>query len=217
MDVRVLPSLLASDFARLADELARCEAAGARLVHVDVMDGHFVPNITIGPVVVEAIRRSTRLHLDVHLMLSDPMRYAGDFRAAGADAITVHCEAVGQRHLAQALDAIRALGAQAGVAFNPDTDPELWHAQLAQADLAMLMTVYPGFGGQAFIPQVRPRLRALRARFPELPIQVDGGINRQTIPQVLADGANRLVMGHAFFHDAEPGRLLEWAEGGARG
>ncbi len=217
MDVAVLPSLLACDFARLADELKRCEEAGARMVHVDVMDGHFVPNITIGPVVVEAIRRATRLHLDVHLMITDPMRYARDFRTAGADAITVHVEAVGQRHLAEALAGIRALGAKAGVAFNPDTDPELWHAQLEQADLAMLMTVYPGFGGQAFIPQVRPRIRALRARMPALPIQVDGGINRQTVPQVLADGANRLVMGQAFFHDQDPGRLLAWAEGGAHG
>jgi ribulose-phosphate 3-epimerase len=211
--VTVLPSLLSADFAHLADEVARCEAAGARILHVDVMDGHFVPNLTIGPFIVEAIRRCTRLHLDVHLMLSDPLRYIADFRRAGADAMTIHVEAVGPRAMAQAIAAVRATGAQVGLAFNPDTDPALWRDHLAKVDLAMFMTVYPGFGGQAFIPEVRARVRATRAAFPGLAIQVDGGINRETIPLVTADGADRLVCGNAFFTDPDAAGFLRWAEG----
>jgi ribulose-phosphate 3-epimerase len=210
--VTVLPSLLSADFSRLADEVRRCEAAGARRLHVDVMDGHFVPNITIGPLIVEALRRSTKLELDVHLMISDPVRYAADFRKAGADAITIHVEAVGPRDLASAIARVRQTGAQVGLALNPDTDPELWFKHFATVDLVMLMTVYPGFGGQAFIPQVRARIRATRAAFPTLPIQVDGGINRETIPLVVADGADRLVTGNAFFHDQDPAGFLRWAE-----
>jgi ribulose-phosphate 3-epimerase len=210
--ITVLPSLLSADFSRLADEVRRCEAAGARMLHVDVMDGHFVPNITIGPLVVEALRRCTALHLDVHLMITDPVRYAPDFRKAGADAITIHVEAVGPRDLAPAIAALRATGAQVGLALNPDTDPELWFRHFGAVDLVMLMTVYPSFGGQAFIPQVRQRIRATRAAFPQLPIQVDGGINRQTIPEVVSDGATRLVTGNAFFHDADPAGFLRWAE-----
>lgn len=210
--VLVLPSLLSADFSRLADEIKRCEDAGARRLHVDVMDGHFVPNLTFGPLLVEAMRRSTRLPLDVHLMMSNPGKYLKDFRNAGADALTLHVEAVGQRSLDETMAAVRATGAQLGLAFNPDTDPELWFRFLAQADLAMFMTVYPGFGGQSFIPQVRPRIRATRAAFPQLDIQVDGGINRSTIPTVVTDGANRLVCGVAFFKDADPAGFLRWAE-----
>jgi ribulose-phosphate 3-epimerase len=210
--ITVLPSLLSADFTRLADEVHRCEAAGARVIHLDVMDGHFVPNITIGPFIVAAVRRCTKLHLDVHLMLSDPLRYVQDFRNAGADAITIHVEAVGQRALPAGIDRVRATGAQVGLALNPDTDPELWFPHFSRVDLVMLMTVYPGFGGQAFIPQVRPRLRATRAAFPHLPLQVDGGIGRDTIPWVIADGATRLVTGNAFFNDKDPAGFLKWAE-----
>jgi len=216
--ITVLPSLLSADFSRLKDEVQRCAAAGARMLHVDVMDGHFVPNLTIGPLIVEAIRRHTRLHLDVHLMMTDPLRYAHDFRSAGADGLYVHVEAIGPRDMARSLATLRTLGCKVGLVFNPDTDPELWHQHLATVDQAMLMTVYPGFGGQAFISQVRPRLRALHARFPQLPIQVDGGINRETIPLVIADGATRLVTGNAFFTDPDPAGFLAWAEAqGARG
>jgi ribulose-phosphate 3-epimerase len=155
------------------------------------------------------------LHLDVHLMMTDPLRYIDDFRAAGSDAITVHVEALGQRRLRAGIEQIRASGAKVGLALNPDTDPELWFHSFAAVDLVMFMTVYPGFGGQAFIPQVRPRIRATRAAFPALDIQVDGGVNRQTIPLVLADGANRLVCGNAFFTDSDPAGFLRWAEGGA--
>ncbi len=210
--ITLLPSLLSADFAHLADEIRGCEQAGARMLHVDVMDGHFVPNLTFGPFVVGAMRRCTRLPLDVHLMMTDPLDYVDDFRANGADAITIHVEAVGPRHCADAIERVRATGAQVGLAFNPDTDPELWFAHFAKVDLVMFMTVYPGFGGQSFIPQVRPRIRATRSRFPDLPIQVDGGINRETIPLVLADGADRLVTGNAFFKDADPAGFLKWAE-----
>ncbi len=211
--VTLLPSLLSADFAHLADEIRRCELSGARVLHVDVMDGHFVPNLTIGPFIVGAMRRCTKLKLDVHLMMTDPLPYVADFRANGADAITIHVEAIGPRHCAEAIAQVRATGAEVGLAFNPDTDPELWFEHLAKVDLVMFMTVYPGFGGQAFIPQVRARIRATRARFPDLPIQVDGGINRETIPLVLADGADRLVAGNAFFTDKDPAGFLKWAEG----
>ena len=211
--LQVLPSLLSADFARLADECARCAAAGATSLHIDVMDAHFVPNLTIGPCVVEALRRVTPLQLDVHLMMTDPLRYAADFRAAGADAITVHVEAIGPRRMTEAITVLRATGAAVGLAFNPDTDPRLWFKYFAAVDLVMFMTVYPGFGGQSFIPEVRDFIRATRAAFPALDIQVDGGINRATVPLVITDGANRLVCGNAFFKDADPAGFLRWAEG----
>lgn len=210
--VTVLPSLLSADFTRLADDLARCEAAGARALHLDIMDGHFVPNLTFGPFIVEQIRRCTRLRLDVHLMLTDPLRYARDFRSAGADTILIHVEAIGPRGTGEALQRVRDTGAEAGWALNPDTDPELWFPHFGAATAVMFMTVYPGFGGQSFIPQVRARIRQTRAAFPDLPIQVDGGINRETIPLVTADGADRLVTGNAFFKDRDPAAFLRWAE-----
>ena len=210
--VTVLPSLLSCDFSRLADELAMCQEAGATKVHIDVMDGHFVPNLTLGPLLVEAMRRATDLYLDVHLMMTHPLPYVQAFRDAGADSIYVHVEAIGPRTWQPALAQIRDTGAAVGLAFNPDTDPMMWQGALAEADLAMLMTVYPGFGGQSFIEAVRPRIRALRSAFPDLPIQVDGGINRHTVAAVTADGANLLVCGNAFFKDENPGAFLQWAQ-----
>ena len=211
--IRVLPSLLSADFARLAEELAACKRAGASILHLDVMDAHFVPNLTFGPFIVEAMRRSTDLFLDVHLMMTDPQKYIEAFRKAGSDAITVHVEALGQRQLEQVINQIRASGAKVGLALNPDTDPELWFWAFAKVDLVMFMTVYPGFGGQAFIHQVRPRIRATRAAFPHLDIQVDGGVARDTIPLVIADGANRLVCGSAYFNDKDKAGFIAWAEG----
>lgn len=210
--VLVLPSLLSADFGRLADQLAWCRSQGAQRLHVDIMDGHFVPNLTIGPFIVEFIRRATDLHLDVHLMLSRPLDFVTAFRSAGADAISIHAEAVGPRTILEALASVRATGARVGLAFNPDTDAALWHTALAQVDLAMYMTVYPGYGGQRFIEAVRPRIRALRAAFPSLDLQVDGGINRETVPLVTADGANLLVAGNGFFKDADPAGFLAWAQ-----
>jgi ribulose-phosphate 3-epimerase len=212
LPITVLPSLLSADFTRLAEELAHCQAAGATSLHLDVMDGHFVPNLTFGPFIVEAIRRVTSLHLDVHLMMTDPLRYIDEFRRAGADALTIHVEAVGPRLMSEAIARVRATGAEVGLAFNPDTDPELWFKHFPHVDLVMFMTVYPGFGGQSFIPQVRRFIRATRSAFPQLPIQVDGGINRETVPLVVADGATRLVCGNAFFKNPDPGAFLRWAE-----
>lgn len=210
--VIVLPSLLSADFAHLADELKRCEAAGAKVLHLDVMDAHFVPNLSFGPFIVEAIRRCTTLHLDVHLMMTDPLRYIDDFRSAGSDALTIHVEAIGPRTMTEAIGRVRDTGAEVGLAFNPDTDPELWFKHFPNVDLVMFMTVYPGFGGQSFIPQVRKAIRATRAAFPQLPIQVDGGINHDTVPLVVADGATRLVCGNAFFKAPNPAEFLRWAE-----
>jgi ribulose-phosphate 3-epimerase len=210
-----LPSILSADFARLGEELAAAKAAGASMIHVDVMDAHFVPNLTLGAPVVKSLRAVTDLELDVHLMMTDPLRYVDDFRAAGADRIYIHAEAVGPRSILAAIETVRATGAEVGLAFNPDTDPTMWFDALAQCDACMLMTVYPGFGGQAFIPEVRPRIRAVRSRFPSLPIQVDGGINRDTIPLVAEDGADRLVTGNAYFKADDPPAFLAWAEGHA--
>lgn len=209
---RILPSLLSCDFARLGQELAACAAAGASQVHVDVMDGVFVPNLTLGPPIVAAMRRVTDLFLDVHLMISEPVRYAPAFHDAGADAITFHVEAVDPRTVAESVAAVQALGVPVGLAFKPDTDVTMWFEILARVDQVMLMTVYPGFGGQAFIPAVRERIRAVRRAFPELPIQVDGGIDRNTLPQVTADGADRLVCGSAWFKDPDQAGLRSWAE-----
>ncbi|MFW5846205.1 MAG: ribulose-phosphate 3-epimerase [Planctomycetota bacterium] len=201
--IDVLPSLLSADFGRLAEDIAACEAAGARILHCDIMDGHFVPNISFGPGIVETIRRHASGRLDVHLMLSDPMRYAEAFRDAGADALTIHVEAVGQRGVDAAIERIHELGMRAGLVFNPDTDPQLWMDRFAAVDQVMFMTVYPGFGGQSFIPEVRPFIRKARTAHPGLDILVDGGIDRRTIPLVCADGANLLVCGSAFFKDAD--------------
>jgi ribulose-phosphate 3-epimerase len=209
--IDVLPSLLSADFGHLADDLARCREAGAEVLHCDIMDGHFVPNISFGPMLLEHIRKHTDCRLDVHLMLTDPLRYAADFCAAGADAITVHVEAVGPRRIEESIEQLRQLGCAVGLAFNPDTDPALWFRCFDRVDLVMFMTVYPGFGGQSFIAETRPFIRRTRQTFPELDIQVDGGIGRDTIPTVVADGANRLVCGSAFFKDTDPADFIRSA------
>jgi ribulose-phosphate 3-epimerase len=197
----VAPSLLSADFAHLADEIAAVEAAGADLLHCDVMDGQFVSNLTMGPVVIEAIRRSTRLFLDTHLMVVEAGRYAGDFRTAGSDGITVHAEAC--RDLAKTLDTVRATGARCGLALNPDTPLEPYTEHLGCIDLLLLMTVFPGRGGQAFMPEVLPKIAraaALRqARGWGYAIEVDGGIAPGTGSRVRAAGADVLVAGSAIF------------------
>jgi len=199
--VIVAPSLLACDFNRLADEVRKVEEAGADWLHVDVMDGHFVPNLTIGPVIVEAIRRSSRLPLDVHLMLDHPEQFIRPFIDAGAHYLTVHVEAPGLRTeglVQKALDDIRRSGARAGLSIRPRTDAASLKPFLDRLDLILVMTVEPGFGGQAFMPEAVPKVRQLRGWFSG-DIAVDGGINAQTGPVCRDAGANVFVAGTYVF------------------
>jgi ribulose-phosphate 3-epimerase len=197
----VAPSILSADFAVLGDEVRAVDAAGADWIHVDVMDGRFVPNITIGPLVVEALRRVTKKPLDVHLMIVEPERYVSDFAKAGADRILVQVEA--STHLCRTLEQIRSLGCAAGVVLNPHTSEDAVRYALELCDQVLVMTVNPGFGGQAFMPLAVPkiaRLRELAAKYDhEIVIEVDGGVTSQTAPQVVAAGATALVAGSAVF------------------
>lgn len=195
------PSILSADFSRLGDEIRAVEAAGAEVIHIDVMDGHFVPNITIGPLVVEAARRVTELPLDVHLMISDPDRYISEFAEAGADWITVHVEAC--NHLHRTLSFIRSLGKKAGAVLNPATALCTLEYVLDELDLVMLMSVNPGFGGQSFIEFTTEKCIQLRTMLdslnPEVGIEIDGGISPQTIARMAEAGANIFVAGSAIY------------------
>jgi ribulose-phosphate 3-epimerase len=199
--LRVSPSILAADFARLGEEVRAVEAAGADLIHVDVMDGQFVPNITLGPDVVKALRKSTKVPLDLHLMIVDPDRFVEDFAKAGADLINVHVEAVPD--LARTVAHIRSLGKKAAVAVKPATPLDVVLPVLADLDMVLLMTVNPGFSGQKFIEGVVPKIQALRAEIErrklDIDIQVDGGINPTTVAKVVAAGANVLVAGYGIY------------------
>jgi len=200
--LRIAPSILASDFARLGEEVLAVEAAGADLVHVDVMDGRFVPNLTVGPAVVAALRAVTKLPIDVHLMIVEPERYVEDFARAGADLISVHLEA--SPHLHRTVQHIRALGKKASVAVNPHSPLDGLDVVLPELAMVLLMTVNPGFGGQHFIEAVVPKIRALRAaierRGLDVDIEVDGGIAPETVATVVGAGANVLVAGSSVFH-----------------
>ena len=195
------PSILSADFGRLGEEVACVEEAGADWIHVDVMDGRFVPNITIGPVVVEAVRAATRLPLDVHLMIVEPERYVEAFAKAGANRILVHVEA--SPHLHRTLQQIRDLGCKAGVVLNPHTHEDSILHVLGDLDQVLVMSVNPGFGGQRFIEAVLPKLRTLRERIDarglDVALEVDGGVSKTTIHRVVAAGANALVAGSAIF------------------
>ncbi|HTP35965.1 MAG TPA: ribulose-phosphate 3-epimerase [Candidatus Acidoferrales bacterium] len=205
--IEIVPSILSADFARLAEEIARVERGGARMLHLDVMDGHFVPNLTIGPPVVESIRKATRLHLDVHLMIENPDRYVEAFVRAGANSVSVHYEAA--RHLDGTLELIRKAGAQAGVVLNPATPVAVLEEVLEVADYVLLMSVNPGFGGQKLIPYVLDKVRKLDAMRREkklaLPIEIDGGVHLENLAEVVRAGCDWIVTGSAIFHspDAE--------------
>jgi len=206
MSIRISASILTADVARLADEIARLEAGGVDLVHLDVMDGHFVPNITIGPLVVAAVRRVTALPLDVHLMIEDPDRYLEAFVDAGAAMVTVHQEAV--PHLNRTLSRIRQLGAKAGVALNPSTPVGTVGEILDELDYLLVMSVNPGFGGQAFIPRSVAKVQAahalLRSASSPAAIGVDGGVDSTNAARLAAAGASVLVAGAALFRGGDP-------------
>jgi ribulose-phosphate 3-epimerase len=199
-NVKIAPSILSADFARLGDEVRAIDAAGCDYVHVDVMDGHFVPNLTIGPLVVRAIRPCTDKLLDVHLMIDPAQPYLAEFAAAGADIITVHAEA--DVHLDRSLQVIRALGKKAGVSLNPGTPESAIEHVLHRLDLVLVMSVNPGFGGQSFISAQLEKIRRIRKMIGERPIEleVDGGVNEETAPAIVEAGADVLVAGTAVFH-----------------
>ena len=199
---RISPSILSADYGHLADALELLTASGADMVHIDVMDGHFVPNITIGAPVVRCLRKSTALPFDVHLMIDEPLRYVADFAQAGADRITFHTEA--ESGVGETIDAILAAGKEAGLAVKPGTDITEVYPYLDRLSMVLVMTVEPGFGGQSFRADMLPKIRTLREEcvrrgLPELDIQVDGGISAQTIGDVAAAGANVFVSGSALF------------------
>jgi len=204
--VEILPSILSANFARLADEIARVERGGATMLHLDVMDGHFVNNITIGPPVVESIRQSTKLHLDVHLMIENPERYVTEFVKAGANSVLVHYEAC--RHLDGTLAMIRDGGAMAGVVLNPATPVAVLENVLEVVDYVLLMSVNPGFGGQKLIPYVLDKVRQLkeirRAKKLALRIEIDGGVHRENLAEVVRAGCDWIVTGSAIFHSPDP-------------
>jgi ribulose-phosphate 3-epimerase len=214
--VRLAPSILTADFARIGEQVQEAEAAGADYIHVDVMDGRFVPNITLGPLVVSALRRSTRLPLDVHLMIIEPERQLEAFADAGASILTVHAEATG--HLHRAVQIAKRTGARAGVAINPATPAIMLDDILADVDLALVMSVNPGWGGQEFLPLALDKLRRVRSILDErkLPaeLEVDGGVNEQTAPLAIQAGASVIVAGSAIYNDRESvgtacGRMLQ--------
>ena len=199
--IRISPSVLASDFSRLGEEAARMASCGAELLHLDVMDGMFVPNISFGPPVIKAIRKCSDALFDVHLMIEDPIRYIGDFVAAGAGSITFHVEAASDPR--KVLETIREAGCKAAVSVKPGTPAEAVFPLLGLADMVLVMTVEPGFGGQSFMPDMLQKIRALRhectKRGLETDIEVDGGIKEETIDEVLKAGANVIVAGSAVF------------------
>src|SRR4051812_5167949 len=213
--IEIVPSILSADFARLAEDIARVERGGAKLLHLDVMDGHFVPNLTIGPPVVQSVRKTTNLHLDVHLMIENPDLYVRDFVKAGANSVSVHYEAC--RHLDGVLGMIKSAGAMAGVVLNPATAVAVLEDVLEVADYVLLMSVNPGFGGQKLIPYVLDKVRKLdnlrREKRLSFPIEIDGGVHRENLAEVVRAGCDWIVTGSAVFHSADPeGTVREMRE-----
>jgi ribulose-phosphate 3-epimerase len=203
--IELAPSILSADFTRLGDQVREAEAAGAQRIHIDVMDGHFVPNITMGPLVVEAVQRCTQLPLEAHLMITNPQDYIETFAHASADVIIVHQEVC--PHLHRVIQQIKATGKQAGVALNPATPVFLLQDIISQLDMVLVMTVNPGFGGQDFIPETLSKILTLRQLIKQhnlhCDIEVDGGISEKTVPLVVKAGANLLVAGSAIYNQKE--------------
>ena len=206
MTIRIVPSILSADFAKLGDEIAMCEAGGADWIHIDVMDGVFVPNLTYGAKVIDTVRRCTSLPLDVHLMVVQPEKYFDDFVRAGASGLTLHAEVA--PHLHRQLTRIRELGCRAGVALNPATPLDAVSEVIPEIDLLLIMTVNPGFGGQEFIPYSVDKIRRARLMLDEAgsdaALEVDGGISRETITEVWSAGADTFVAGNAVFSARDP-------------
>lgn len=204
-DIRIAPSILSCDFLNLGEEIRKVEKGGADLIHVDVMDGHFVPNITIGPMFVEALKTISTKELDVHLMIDDPQKYVPTFITAGADIITVHVEA--DVHLFRTIDMIKSSGRKAGISLNPSTPLSLIECVLNEIDMVLVMTVNPGFGGQQYIPSMEPKIREARKMIDRLgrliDVEVDGGIKANNVRKVVDAGANIVVMGTEIFHSGD--------------
>ena len=213
--VKIAPSILSADFSKLGEEISDVEKGGAELIHVDVMDGHFVPNITIGPLIVESIRPITKLPLDVHLMIENPDQYIESFAKAGADYITVHVEAC--RHLHRTIQLIKSFGVKAGVVLNPATPVQLIEPILEELDIVLLMSVNPGFGGQKFIPSVLNKIKQVRdlakQKGVQLEIEVDGGVNEQTARLCIEAGATILVAGSAVYNQEDRGKAISILKG----
>jgi len=209
--IQISPSILSADFMRLGEEIHAAEEAGADLLHIDIMDGHFVPNITIGPAVVAAVKKITRLPLDVHLMIDDPDKYLQDFVSAGADYLTVHCEAA--VHLHRTVQWIREKGIKAGASINPATPVSQLECIIDDIDLVLLMSVNPGFGGQKFIPSTMDKIRKIRemirAAGSRALIEVDGGVKLDNAKEIADAGADILVMGSAFFESGDYKKTME--------
>lgn len=203
--IGIVPSILSADFSRLGEQVREAEAAGAQRIQIDIMDGHFVPNITMGPMIVEAVRRNTKLPLETHLMITNPQDYIEDFAKAGADVIIVHQEVC--PHLHRVVQQIKMAGKQAGVALNPSTPGFMLQEMLTLIDLVLVMTVNPGFGGQEFIPETLPKIAFLRQQITQrglhCDLEVDGGIHEATVAQAVRAGANLLVAGSAVYNDRE--------------